>query len=351
MVNQNRASNSQGAIDCLKYHEIVFEGMQTAPAGYGSDENPMTGEWAQTIRAFYLSCTSLPHRNFLPFPAEIAWLLRLANGERTKYEGDVFTTIYFPVYDSFDVETRTTVGVLRAVIHWARYFKNLLSATTEGLVFVLSNDCDTPFTYQIDGNNVIPLGPGDLHDSKYNKYMKSATFADITRIEDGTTAGMKLRFDRCPYQIRVYPSEHMAEMFHSKTPLVITFSVALVFAFAVLMFFAYDRLVERRQRVLMEKAKRTHMIVASLFPKNIRDQILNDDGELHHGGLMGAKNNLKQYVNGNMNDNHIFGQMPIADMYPGKIFLLAMSSLVPHVHKNLTILNAHPFLLQRPLFW
>ena len=66
----------------------------------------------------------------------------------------------------------------------------------------------------------------------------------------------------------------------------------------------------------MEKAKRTHRIVASLFPKNIREQILNDDGEFRNGGMLGAKNNLKSFVSGGMNENNIFGQMPIADMYP-----------------------------------
>ena len=102
----------------------------------------------------------------------------------------------------------------------------------------------------------------------------------------------------------------------TNTPIVITVSVAIVFLFTVLMFFAYDRLVERRQRILMDKAKRTHQIVASLFPKNIREQILNDNGDFNQGGLLGAKNNLKSFVKGGMNDNHIFGQMPIADMYP-----------------------------------
>lgn len=123
MINQNRASNSDRAIECLKYHEVVFEGMETAPPGYGSDENPVT--------------------------AEIAWLLRLANGERTMYEGDVFTTIFFPVFDSFDVETRTSVGVMRVVIHWARYFRDLLPASTEGVVFVLENLCDEPCTCEL----------------------------------------------------------------------------------------------------------------------------------------------------------------------------------------------------------
>ena len=99
----------------MRYQEVVFEGMDYAPPGYGSDDNPFT--------------------------AEIAWLLRLANKQRTRYEGDIYTSVYFPVYDSFDTATRETVGIMRAVIHWARYFANILPKTMQGLIFVLENGC------------------------------------------------------------------------------------------------------------------------------------------------------------------------------------------------------------------
>ena len=75
----------------------------------------------------------------------------------------------------------------------------------------------------------------------------------------------------------------------------------------------------------MQKAKRTHQIVASLFPKNIREQILNDDGDLRHGGILGAKKNLKSFVNSGMDNNHIFGQMPIADMYPESTIMVSFN--------------------------
>ena len=181
---------------------------------------------------------------------------------------------------------------------------------------MLENGCDTPFTYQVNGAHVVPLGHGDLHDSKYNDYMRTATFANVQKINDGTKTGMKVHYDQCTFSIRTYPSDHMVELYTTATPVVITTSVACVFLFAVLMFFVYDRMVERRQRILMEKAKKTHQIVASLFPKNIRDQILNDDGDLRQNGVLGAKNTLKSFVSGGMDHNQIFGQMPIADLYP-----------------------------------
>ena len=184
--------------------------MQYSTPGYGSDDNPKT--------------------------AEIAWLLRLANRERTMYEGDIFTTIFFPVFDNFDPATRKAVGVMRAVIHWARFFTDLLPENTKGVVVVLENSCDEPYTYRIDGTNVVPVGHGDLHDSKYDKYMKTATFADIETVVDGTEEGMKLHFDKCPYAIRVYPSDHMKDIFTTNTPMVITSSVAIVFLFALVSF-------------------------------------------------------------------------------------------------------------------
>ena len=39
--------------------------------------------------------------------------------------GDIFSTVYFPVFNTFDTSTRETVGIMRMVIHWARYFTNL----------------------------------------------------------------------------------------------------------------------------------------------------------------------------------------------------------------------------------
>ena len=265
--------------------------MQFSRPGYGSDDDPNT--------------------------AEIAWLLRMATGDKdVMYEGDIYTNVYFPVYNNFDSTNRESVGVMRAVIHWARYFQNILPETTEGLVFVLENGCDTPYTYQIDGRNVLPLGHGDLHNTKFDKYMRSASFGSVTKINDGTKDGMNVHYDQCTFMIRTYPSEHMVELYSTSTPVVITASVAVVFLFAVLMFYVYDRMVERRQRILMEKAKKTHQIVASLFPKNIRDQILNDDGDLRHNGVLGAKNTLKSFVSGSIDNNQLFGQMPIADLYP-----------------------------------
>lgn len=147
--------------------------------------------------------------------------------------GDIFTDVFFPVFDSFDVATRKSVGVARAIVHWADYFENSLPASMHGLVLVLENGCDEPYTYEIDGGEVTPLGHGDLHDKKYGKYMKQASFDSVNKISDGTEEGLTLHFDKCRYSIRLYPSERLHETLTTNTPIVITSSVVIVFLFAV----------------------------------------------------------------------------------------------------------------------
>lgn len=183
MVNQNIRSNSKGAEECVLYDEIVFEGMDYSNPGFGNDDNPHT--------------------------AEIAWLLRVAHRQSIEYEGDIFTKVFLPVHDTFETGDRRVIGVMQVILHWARYFTDLLPESTGGVIFVLDNHCDEAYTYRIDGAHVIPMGHGDLHDRKYDDHVKEASFSEIDTVSDGSTEPMRLRFDKCQYTIRVYPSDHM----------------------------------------------------------------------------------------------------------------------------------------------
>lgn len=73
---------------------------------------------------------------------------------------------------------------------------------------------------------MIQLGHGDLHDAKFDGYMRRAAFEDIEEIGDGRTS-VKLHYDKCVYFVRVYPSEHMMDLYKSNTPILVTMSVAL----------------------------------------------------------------------------------------------------------------------------
>lgn len=167
------------------------------------------------------------------------------------------------------------------------------------------------------------MGHGDLHDPKYDGYLRYASFRNVSSIADGTRSGLKLSQQECAYAIRIYPSDSFSQEYHTNTPMVITVSVAIVFILTVLLFFVYDCLVERRQKILLDKATRTHQIVASLFPKHVRDQILhNDDNESKKKGHLLNKTvqegeEVKTSSAASRNDT------AIADLYPESSILFA----------------------------
>ena len=280
----------EGAREAVEHASVVFERMQFSKPGFGNDTNRMTSEFG--------------------------WLLSMANERETMYQGDIFSSVFFPLYNHFAAD-RKVAGVMRTVIQWGRYFVNVLPDSEVGVVFVLENaGCDEPYSYKIQGKEVYPLGHGDLHDHKFDEYEMTATMESITKINDGTKLGLSIYHNDCPYSIRVYPSQNFYDTFVTAMPVTITASVAAVFAFAILMFFIYDRLVEWRQTLIVAKATQTHEIVASLFPKQVRDRMMQADSGKENtkgGGLLGPSSRVKNYLNTPEKD---MGDAPIADLFP-----------------------------------
>jgi class 3 adenylate cyclase len=121
----------------------------------------------------------------------------------------------------------------------------------------------------------------------------------------------------------VYPSQTYYEDYETNTPIVVTFAVAMVFVFTVLMFLVYDRLVESRQRLVLNRAEQTSAIVSSLFPKNVRDRLMQVESEDRNEGgtFMSPNNRLKSFLNdGDKKDS---GLQPIADLFPQCTVLFA----------------------------
>jgi hypothetical protein len=93
-----------------------------------------------------------------------ATLLSIDYGKPMDYQGDPFSFIYFPIFDSFEEDTNTAVGVVFVVVSWADYFGDLLPDHIVGLTIVLENGCDSAFTFAVNGKDVIFIGEGDHHD-------------------------------------------------------------------------------------------------------------------------------------------------------------------------------------------
>lgn len=266
---------------------------------------------------------SLPHLFFLtgdafsanPVTAFFALLKSIAEGKPMNYAGDPVADLYFPIFDSFNTTTQKTVAVLNAILEWKTYFRNLLPSNINGVVVVLENTCNGTFTYVLNGEDedVIPIGFGDHHDTKFDAYERTSAFGDII-LKDGTIHGIELEGDDCKYVLHVYPSQRFKDAFTNNNPQNITCGIAGVFGFCIILFVFYDRLVERRQKIILAAATQSTAIVSSLFPKNVRERLMQQEKENVPNGLAN-KTRLKGFLDGTSNGTEA-NAAPIADLFP-----------------------------------
>lgn len=270
-----------------------------------------------------------------------ATVLSIKNGESVDYEGDPFSYVFFPIYNSFDPANRTAVAVLFTAINWAVFFEDVFPETIVGISFVLDNTCDKQHSYTINGKDVIYEGEGDLHDPKYDHMKRTfslealehnETDADALEAEGGLSEKVNYltSSNGCPYSIHVYPSQAFEDSHTSATPILMTIAVAGVFVFTAFMFICFDRLVERRQQILLNKATQSTAILTSLYPKAIRDRLLRDAEEqakakVGKGGDFIAPNHrLKSFLTGSEKfQDHPGNMQPIADLFPHTTVMFA----------------------------
>lgn len=169
--------------------------------------------------------------------------------------------LMLPIFDSFALETRKVVAILQSVIHWKSYLVSILPDNVHGILVVLENGCAEAYTYEIDGGDAYVVGSGDLHDSHYD-HMEISKTISVKVLKDGTATGIKLNQGKCPYSMHVYPSKKFYNHIVTNDPIIVTFAVGMVFLFTIIMFLIYDRLVERRQRLILAKATQSTAIVS-----------------------------------------------------------------------------------------
>jgi hypothetical protein len=131
-------------------------------------------------------------------------LLSIANGVPTEYNNQPFSSIYLPVFDSFE-SNRTAVASMLSQIFWDKYFTDILPSTDNGIVIVLKS-CEGSHTMEINGNSVDVIGPGDLHNRRFDSEMKKTSFQGVQSISDSTKQGLPLNKEFCPIELEVYPS-------------------------------------------------------------------------------------------------------------------------------------------------
>lgn len=193
------------------------------------------------------------------------------------YKGGPATPFAYPIFDSFDPSTRKAVGVASSAIYWRLNFANVLPPHASGFLCVLSNSFNQTMTFRIDGSEAVYLGPGDLHDAKYDHLEVSSAVHEFIdsiaspEVRAFTSAELNSNYSR--YYLKVYPSAETEAHYRDNEPTIVISVIIGVFLFTTLSFFTYDVLVRRQQTFVMNRAVASSAIVSSLFPAQVRESL------------------------------------------------------------------------------
>jgi Adenylate and Guanylate cyclase catalytic domain len=197
------------------------------------------------------------------------------------------------------------------------------TAGVSGIQAVLKSTCGDVYTYKINGPNADFVGTGDFHSAKYSYLKVQTTWNKQT----------SKHADECLYTIDLYPTQEFQERYRSNNPYVYAGIVFSLFLGTALAFLLYDFFVQRRQAIVLATAKHTTAVISSLFPKKVRDMILEDAREqaLNHTSPRRAspfgslpRSQLRSFLDeGNNCDHEVHNTKPIADFFPEATVLFA----------------------------
>lgn len=223
-------------------------------------------------------------------------MLSHSKQELVEYDGSPLSSIYVPVFDSFDNENRTLVGIISGSFKWDNYFENLLLQTLGELTVVIENTCEGSATFSVNGPKVEFVGMGDHHQQRYSEMEESISFENLVGNDQGRI-GMGEAW--CVYIIHVYPTKEFEATVKTTTPTVLTVAVALIFVFTISMFIFFNFIVEYRQNLVLTTAEKSNAIVSSMFPRAIQDRLLNEqEVPLASKGFFSDKRRMNSFLAG-----------------------------------------------------
>jgi hypothetical protein len=248
--------------------------------------------------------------------------------------------IYYPIINDLTptavirnntVNTNTTpiVGILAIPTYWRSLYRNILSEGSNGIVVVSRSPCNEPFTYQINGPNVVYLGVGDKHDQRYDHLGTASSVVDLKSFAlRGTRySGPPIDSDYCPHTLHIYPSKTLESAYVSHDATVFLVLVLLIFIFTSCIFFLYDWFVERRQNRVKTVAINATAIVSSLFPSSVRDHLFPTwKSNNHHKAQRRNSGFASTELTPSIDDDNIainVSPSPIAQVYPETTVIFA----------------------------
>jgi len=176
--------------------------------------------------------------------------------ESVEYLGDPHTFIVYPVFTSFD-EDRQIAGVISANTYWRLLFANVLPQHDTGYLCILSNSFNQTLAYRVDGREATYIGEEDTHDERYEYLGQSVDINDFVRrrasVKTRPYTMVPLNTEFGSYHLQIYPTQETEEQYLSYKPWVYTSAVLSVFLVTVIILAILDRIVARRQCLILDR--------------------------------------------------------------------------------------------------
>ena len=230
-----------------------------------------------------------------------------------------------PIFDSF-ADNSDIIGHLAVTRPWEKYLESIIQDDDPKIQVhcVIKDSCDRPYTYWVNGTHVVYQGVGDMHEPGLDDMEHTAILAsyklNVSKLNPGD-------YEACSIELSVYPTSYMREAFDSDEParylvLVIALSGILTIAFCT-----HNKAVTQKQRMLQVKTQRSNIIIASLFPEQVREKLFENDGGFKEEGLSlinaGAQKSLDYMLKGGQKlfpgfqaDDELYQNKQIADLFP-----------------------------------
>jgi hypothetical protein len=165
-----------------------------------------------------------------------------------------------PIFDRNSTNHNSTViGVFAQLFSWDAFFRSSLPSYIKRIDIVISTSSKT-FTIAVGDGQVTIVAKADVHDTKYNKYKRSATDG----LPDSFTSTVS------GYRIYMYPTDDLYNQYITNTPRNVCIAVVLIIWFVVFILAVYDYLQKKREKTLIsaaETAENAAKSVRNLLPR------------------------------------------------------------------------------------
>jgi len=229
-----------------------------------------------------------------------------------EYAQDPVSFIGYPVFDSFNLDERNIVGLVVTNLYWRLHLSRVLPPSATGIICVIENSFNQTLTYRVDGSDVSFLGAVDFHEIQFESMQVEEDLNEylLNRVSPETQGYMTVPLSDGygRYTLKVYPSQATKDQYMSNQPTIYAMLALAVFLFTSLIFVAYDHLVERRQKIVMNRAVNADAIVSDLFPARVRDR-------MYGNGSTETKSLNRRKSLGDEENQISANQRPIADKF------------------------------------